>query len=510
MATQSTWKDVFVPQFAPLGESIEVDVLVVGGGITGVTAAWLLKQAGKTVALVERDRCGQANTGNSTAHLTSMTDLRLHQLVDTFGPDHALAIWDAGSAAIEQIHSIIQEEVISCEFARTPGYLVSNLITETDESAEFRKDVAVAKQLGIEAEFVANLPVFNRPGIRFPNQAKFHPLMYLAELVAKIPGNGSYVFEQTETVEFAERDAGRPVKVTANGHTITCDGVFVATDVPLNGLNNPIFATMLQTKITPYTSYAIGAKLPKIAAPQALFWDTGVPYYYLRIDQREQGSYAIFGGLDHKTGQASNTAQLFDELEKILIRFLPSAQVDRRWSGQVTESHDGLPLIGPTTKHQFVATGFSGNGISFGTLAAMMYCDLIQNKKNPWSELFDPQRTQIRGGLFNYISENIEYPYYMVKDRLVTSEGTSLQDLKCNEGKILKLKGKKVAAFRAADGEVTQLSAVCPHLGCIVHWNEAETSWDCPCHGSRFDTSGKVLAGPAETPLKCLDVKVIS
>lgn len=143
-------------------------------------------------------------------------------------------------------------------------------------------------------------------------------------------------------------------------------------------------------------------------------------------------------------------------------------------------------------------------------MAAMMYCDSIRHKINPWSELFDPHRTQIRGGLFNYISENIEYPYFMVKDRLVASEETSLQDVKCNEGKVLKLDGKKVAAYRSVDGEVTQLSAICSHLGCIVHWNEAETSWDCPCHGSRFDTSGKVLAGPAETPLKSLDVKVIS
>ncbi len=510
MATQSSWKDVIVPQFAPLRESIEVDVLVVGGGITGITAAWLLKKAGKTVALIERDRCVQANTGNSTAHLTCVTDLRLHQLVDNFGPEATLAIWDAGLAAIEKISEVIQQENIACEFARTPSFLHASLNGDTNETAELKKDLKIANELGIDAEFVASVPIFKRSGIRFPNQAKFHPLMYLAQLVAKIPSAGSHVFENTEAVKFEESSDGRPVKVTASMHTISCDSVFIATDVPLVGLNNPVNAVLLQTKITSYTSYAIGAKVPANVAGDALFWDTGAPYFYLRIDRRQLEHYLIFGGLDHKTGQESNTDHLFDELENMLHRFLPSAAVDRRWSGQVTESHDGLPLIGPTTKHQFVATGFSGNGITFGTLAAMMYCDLLQNKKNPWSELFDPQRTQIRGGVFNYITENMEYPYFMIKDRLKASEGTSLQDLKCNEGKILKLDGKKIAAYRAADGEVIQLSAVCPHLGCIVHWNEAETSWDCPCHGSRFDTSGKVLAGPAETPLKSLDVKVIS
>ncbi|MDP1562993.1 MAG: FAD-dependent oxidoreductase [Pirellulaceae bacterium] len=502
MATRSYWKKIQIPRYAPLNHSIHVDVLVVGGGMTGVTAAWLLKKSGKKVALIERDQCGQANTGNSTAHLTCVTDLRLHQLMKRFGPDHTRAIWDAGLAAIDQIHSIIEVEKISCEFTRIPGYLHAALYGNQDETEDLKIDVAIAADLGIDAKYIPLVPVFNRPGICFPNQAKFHPLKYLAELVSRIPGGGCHVFDQTEAVEFANGNDGNPVRVTANGHTITCDVVFMATDVPLAGISNMVSAALLQTKLTSYTSYAIGAKLPVKVAPEASFWDTSGPYYYLRIDRNERDHYVVFGGLDHKTGQESDTGKFFDELEATLRRFLPELQVDHRWSGQVTESHDGLPLIGATVERQFIGTGFSGNGITFGTLAAMMVCDSVQDRKNPWHELFDPNRTQIRGGIYNYLTENLEYPYYMIKDCLRASEGTTLQDLKRDEGKILKLDGEKVAAYCDADGQVTQLSAVCTHLGCIVHWNEAETSWDCPCHGSRFDVTGKVLAGPAETPLQ--------
>ncbi len=502
MATLSHWKQVRLPRFAPLGEPLQVDVLVIGGGMTGITAAYLLKKSGKKVALIERDQCAQANTGNTTAHLTCVTDLRLQQLVKLFGEDHSRAIWDAGLAAISQIQEIVEAEKISCEFMRIPGYFHAALASDEDETDDLRDDVAIAAELGIDAEYLTSVPIFKRPGICFPNQAKFHPLMYLAELITRIPGGGCQVFEQTEAVEFEGGSDGNPVQVTANGHPITCDAVFIATDVPLTGMSNAASAALLQTKLTPYTSYVIGAKLPGNVAPEASFWDTSEPYYYLRVDRRDRDQYVIFGGLDHKTGQESNTGRFFDELEATLRRFLPELTVDHRWTGQVTESHDGLPLIGGTAERQFIATGFSGNGITFGTLAAMMVCDSIQDIKNPWRELFDPNRTQIRGGIYNYITENLEYPYYMIKDRLLASEGTTLQDLKRNEGKILKLDGKKIAAYRDADGQVTQLSAVCSHLGCIVHWNEAETTWDCPCHGSRFDTKGKVLAGPAETPLK--------
>lgn len=493
-----------MPRFLPLSESLKVDVLIVGGGNTGIVAAYLLKQAGRKVALIERDRCANVNTGNTTAHLTCVTDLGIQQLVNTFGRDHAQAIWDAGLAAIDQIQDIIAGENIACEFTRIPGYIHASINDGKAEADDLKRDAELAQELGFPADFVSEVPVFGREGIRFANQAKFHPLMYLAELVTRIPGNGSHVFELTEAGEF-DGSSGDHILVTANEQVITCAQVVIATDVPLMGLSNVASAALLQTKLAPYTSYVIGAKLPPHTAPEATFWDTSEPYYYLRVDHRANEDYAIFGGLDHKTGQAVQTRSFFADLEQTLHRFLPTAVVDRHWSGQVIESHDGLPLIGETAERQYIASGFSGNGFTFGTLAAMMIRDAIVGRKNPWRDLFAPGRLQTRGGIWNYLTENLDYPYYMIKDRLMASEGDSLQNLKPGQGKILKLDGQRVAAYRNDDGQAIKVSVVCTHLGCHVAWNEAETSWDCPCHGSRFDVTGKVIAGPAETPLKRIE-----
>src|SRR5436190_9924776 len=422
MATRSHWKDVRLPQFLPLHQALKVDVLVVGGGMTGITTAYLLKQAGKKVALIERDRCAQVDTGNTTAHLTCVTDLRIQQLVKTFGRDHAQAVWDAGLAAIQQIEQIVETQRIDCQFVRIPGYLHASLKDLHEGTNALKQDAELASELGFTAAYMPEVPLMKRPGICFANQAKFHPLRYLAGLVARIPGDGCHVFENTEAKEF-EGGGDDLVQVKANGHMITCEAVVIATDVPLTGISNIASASLLQTKLSPYTSYVIGATLPKERVAEASFWDTSEPYYYLRIDAQEKQPYVIFGGLDHKTGQATETESFFEELETMLHRFLPNAKVDRRWSGQVIESHDGLPLIGKTAKRQFVATGYSGNGITFGTLAAMMICDAIRQHKNPWRELFDPNRSQLRGGVWNYVTENLEYPYYMVKDRVTASEG---------------------------------------------------------------------------------------
>ena len=494
-----------MPRFAALGKALTVDTLVVGGGLTGITTAYLLKKAGRKVALIERHRLAQVDTGNTTAHLTCVTDTRLSELVKHFGRDHAQAAWDAGNAAIDQIEEIVRTEKIACEFQRVPGFLHAAIDGNTDDARALKRDAALAHEMGFRAEFVSRVPLVERPGVRFANQAKFHPLMYLAKLVARVNGGGSHVFERTEAKEFEDGGRGNPIRVTANGRTITCGSVVIATHVPLTGLTGLPAAMAFQTKLALYTSYAVGAMLPRDAAPEACFWDTGDPYFYLRIDSRRGGQYAVFGGLDHKTGQERASPSIFDQLERTLCRVLPAARVDRRWSGQVIDTHDGLPYIGETAPNQFAATGYCGNGMTFGTLAGMMIRDAIVGRKNPWAELFSPNRKKIRGGAWNYIKENADYPYYMIKDRLTASEGGSLRSLKRGQGKILTIDGKRVAAYRNEAGKATLLSPVCTHLGCIVHWNEAETGWDCPCHGSRFSCTGKVIAGPAESPLKPIE-----
>jgi Rieske Fe-S protein len=333
--------------------------------------------------------------------------------------------------------------------------------------------------------------------VRFANQAKFHPRKYLRSLVSKIPGSGSHVFEKSAANEFDAKK--RRVKV--NRKWISFDRVVMATNNPLVGLASIVGATLLQTKLSLYTSYALGARVPSKTIPEALFWDTREPYDYLRTDRRRGFDYIIYGGEDHKTGQKKKTQQAYVRLWRRLNKIIPEAQADHRWSGQIISTPDGLPYIGENAERQFVATGYCGNGITFGTVAAMMARDWTAGRKNPWTKLFAVDRKKIKGAAWNYLRENKDYPYYMIKDRLARPEADSVRELRQGNGMIIGRRGKKVAAFRDRNGNIHRLSPVCTHLGCLVRWNPSESTWDCPCHGSRFKPTGEVIAGPAEEPL---------
>ena len=499
MKTTPVWQtDIEAPHFPVLATDLHVDVLVVGGGITGVTAAFLLKRAGRTVALIERGEIGGGETGHTTAHVTYATDARLSELVKTFGRDHAQAAWDAGHFAMEEIARIVATEGLDCELRRVPGYLVAAADADIREQAKaLESEAALAAEFGFDAAYVDSAPLGPRPAIRFANQLKFHPLKYLLALVQRIPGDGSHVFEKTEAAEFGEESG----QVMANGHRVRFDYAILATHVPLQGRNNALSAALLQTKLAAYSTYALGARLAGDRIPEALFWDTANPYLYLRVDRRTDGDYVILGGGDHKTGQEENTGTPFVNLERTLRGIWPDAEIDHHWSGQVLQSVDGLPYIGETVERQFVATGFGGNGITFGTLSATMARDRVLGLRNPWEDLFSVDRKKL-SAVWNYLTENKDYPYYLVKTQLAATAGDALGVVGCGEGKILRLDGRKVAVYRDEHGAVTTLCPVCPHLGCIVAWNGAEKTWDCPCHGSRFTAKGEVIGGPAEKPLK--------
>ena len=502
MELTPTWLEAMRrPQYPSLSRDLIVDVVVIGGGITGVTAAYLLKKAGRRVALIERDRCGGVDTSYTTAHLTCVTDTRLHRLVRTFGENHAKAAWDAGCAAIDQIAANIQTEEIECEFKWVPGFLFAAMDGREPDSRALRRDAALACRFGFPAEYMEAVPHFGVAGVKFSNQAKFHPLRYLNHLARLIPGGGSHVFEKTEATGFAEK----PLTVMANQHSIHCRHLILATHTPLAGKGGLISATLLMTKLYLYSSYVLGASMPRGVLPEALFWDTASPYHYVRVDRRRSSDYLIFGGEDHKTGQAEHTKNVYGRLERQLHKWFPEAVVQNRWSGQVIETNDGLPFIGETAENQFAATGFSGNGMTYGTLGGMMAVDACLGRRNPWAELFSPQRKKLRGGTWHYLKENADYPYYLVRNWIAGTESKNLLDLKPGGGKILNHDGRKVAAYRDELGRVTLCSPVCTHLGCIVAWNEAEQTWDCPCHGSRFRPTGEVLSGPAEKNLERLN-----
>jgi glycine/D-amino acid oxidase-like deaminating enzyme/nitrite reductase/ring-hydroxylating ferredoxin subunit len=499
LGTGSYWEDsASVSRYPRLDRDLTVDVVVIGAGITGLTAAYLLKKSGCTVAVIDRARAGGVDSTLTTAHVTCVTDEDLSALVRHFGRDHAWAAWDAGLAAIEQIDRIVRQEDIECEWTWVDGY--KHACDATRDADALRREAALADELGFEARYLDAVPYFGVPGVEYGGQAKFHPRKYLAALATLVDGGGSHVFEHTESEEVTED----PLAVGANSHTISCGYVVIATHTPLMGKTNVATALGLQTKLYLYTSYAIGGRLPKGTVPEACFWDTADPYHYLRVDSHRGFDYAIYGGRDHKTGQQQDTAACFDALEQEARAVLPQLEIQHRWSGQVVETNDGLPFIGETSARQFAATGYAGNGMTFGTLAGMMAHDCVLGRRNPWRDLFDPGRAKVLGGTWDYIKENIDYPYYLIRDRFAGPEGRTLRAVRRGEGKVVEVNGQRVAAYRDDKGRVTRLSPVCTHLGCEVRWNGAEQTWDCPCHGSRFKPGGAVLSGPAETPLERL------
>ncbi len=487
-----------LPSFPRLQRDLETDVVIVGAGITGLTAAYLLTQSGRSVVVLERDEAVERDTAHTSAHVTMVTDRRLTELANAFGRDHAQAAWDAGLAAIAQIDSIVRDEEIDCNFAWVPGYLhhPTDGARESDVQA-LRDEASLATELGFDAVFLDDVPFIGGPGVRFDDQARIHPRRYLAGVAKAILAAGGEVYRRSAAEEFCDE----PRSVKANGHTIKCREIVLATHTPLVGTRGIVGATLFQTKLALYSTYVVAGRVRKGQVPDGLFWDTGDPYHYLRIEPHGNDDVVIFGGEDHKTGQADDTNACYERLEGTLKKIVPDIEFTDRWSGQVIETPDGLPYIGDTAPHQFAATGFSGNGITFGTLSAMMAADRILARSNPWQDLFDTGRTKIRGGAWDYVRENTDYPYYLVRDRFAGAETRSVRSIRRGEGKLVDRKGEKVAAFRGRDGSVTMVSATCTHMGCLVDWNEAEHTWDCPCHGSRFMPDGAVIGGPAESPL---------
>lgn len=496
----SPWLTIPTRTFQPPARDVSVDVAVVGAGITGVTAAALLKQRGYSVAVLDRDRVGGGDTGHTTAHVTAVPDRTLHDLVSTLGVDRAGAVWDAGRAAIDRIERLTGWCRNRCGFVRVPGVLhVRPGDPAADDATEaLRQSLDACATLGIDAEWDDAVAPFGTPGLRFPGQARVRPHLYVRALADQIHGQRCVVYERAPV----EAITGPPIALTVGRHTIFAERVVIATHDPLQGLASTLRAALTQSRIALYTSYAVRGRIERGRLPDALFWDLASPYRYLRLDPQRTCDAVILGGADHKTGQVDDPSACYGELADALRALVPGVTIDARWSGQVMESTDGLPFIGESAPGQFSATGYGGNGLTFGTLAGMMAADWVAGIASPWAGLFAWSRSGLgAGGLRSFVAENVDYPYYRVRDAVAGAPALSRREIGAGEGRVVERDGQKVAIYRRPNGVLVERSAICPHMGCTVRWNDADQTWDCPCHGSRFTPDGAVIGGPAERPL---------
>jgi len=503
-ATTSVWMDsAEMPDLPPVTQDMRSYVCVIGAGIAGMTTAYLLARAGRAVIVIDDGPIGGGETGRSTAHITVALDDRYYEIEKLHGHDGSRLAAESHSAAIARIESIASLEDIDCDFERLDGYLFPG---GDSRKEHLQKELEAAHRAGLyDIKLIERAPIDfwdTGPALRFPRQAQFHPLKYLNGLARAIMRDGGQIFSGSHAEKIVD---GEPCKVTtSSGHTIVADHVVVATNTPVNDW------VILHTKQAAYRTFVIGARVPCGSVPKGLYWDMADPYHYIRLQEVDSrldpaglDEILIVGGEDHKTGQADDADDRFRRLEDWTRERFPMVKsIDFRWSGQVMEPMDHMAFIGKnpgTDEHIYIATGDSGNGITHGTIAGMLLSDLILGKKNPWKTLYDPSRKTLRaaGG---FLKENLNVTV-QYSDWATPGDVGSYDDIAPGTGALVRRGAKKIAAYRDDQGNIHKRSAICTHLYCIVDWNSAERTWDCPCHGSRFDAYGAVVNGPAITPL---------
>jgi len=503
-SSTSVWMaGVPMPNYPRLESNTTAEVCVVGAGIAGMMTAYLLALEGKSVVVLDRMTVGAGETGRTTAHLSNALDRRYYELRRLHGEQGARLAAQSHTAAIDRLESISLHENIDCDFQRLDGFLFQPEGKSTDELDRELSAARDAGLVGVQMMPRAPLPEFDTgPCLRFPQQGQFHPLKFLAGLAHAFQRLGGRLYGDTEVTEV---QGGREAYVaTRHGPRVAANAIVVATNVPFND------RLVIHTKQGAYRTYVIGLRAPRGSVHRALYWDTLDPYHYIRLQDLPadaDSELLIVGGEDHKTGQQCAGESPYQKLETWTRRRFPQAgAVVFHWSGQVLEPVDGLGYIGRNPGDEdnvYIATGDTGMGMTHGTIAGILLTDLICGRQNPWSELYDPSR-KWTSSLRDFASENLNVARQYL-GWLTGGEVSSVHEVPAGSGAILREGMSKVCVYRDEQGAVHRHSAMCPHLGCVVAWNDAEKSWDCPCHGSRFDPLGRVIHGPAASDLAPVD-----
>lgn len=492
----SVWMDIRDDMLRPpLAENAEADVCIVGAGIAGMSAAYELSKVGKRVIVLDDGPIAGGETCRTTAHLSNAFDDRFTELERLFGEEWSRLTAESHTAAIDRMETIAAEERIDCQFRRVPGYLFAGAGTSR---AHLEEECAAAKRAGLDATLLDETPLPSPAGVpcvRFADQGQFHPTLYLEGLARAIERTGGRIHCGSHVQDVT--GGADAFVTTADDRVVRARHIVVATNSPVNDRFS------MHTKQAPYRTYVVALEIPKDSVRPALFWDDEDPYHYVRILEEDDRDLLIVGGEDHKTGQADDAQDRYARLETWARgRFPMAMSIAERWSGQVYEPVDYLGFIGRNPggdDNVFIVTGDSGNGMTHGAIAGMLIRDLILGTKNPWEELYDPSRKTPKAAM-EFLKENANVMREYCE--LVTGgDVASADEVAPDSGAVIRKGVKKIALYRDPAGALHAYSAVCPHLGCIVRWNSEEKTWDCPCHGSRFQKTGAVVNGPAPSGL---------
>ncbi|WP_294298569.1 FAD-dependent oxidoreductase [uncultured Chryseobacterium sp.] len=497
-ARKSIWQEEIKRFSSEAGLHQLFDAAIVGGGITGVSTALKLQQSGKKCILLEAANIGFGTTGGTTAHLNDFFDTTFTEAINDFGKENARLLADVGQEAIGIIETNIKNYSIHCDFERKTAFLFA---LDEKQEKQLKDIVDGATEVGHDMRYVDEIPfpIPFKKAVSIPDQAQFHPIRYIKALCEAFINAGGIVLEDCLCEDYDEQDDAVVLK-TSKGE-IKAANVVYATHIP-PGLS------ILHTTNAPYRSYAMAFSLKDENYPKDLGYDLIDPYHYYRVQEINGETLLIAGGEDHKTGHEEDTGECFSRLENYVRRYFDVETAYYSWSSQYYEPTDGFPYIGKLPGSQgkvYTATGFRGNGMIFGTISSQIISDLIINGSSKYENIFNPSRIKPIAGFTSFVEKNAVVAYDFIKDKLFREKITSLHEIGDGEAKVVKYENDSYALYKEPTGKVHLVKSTCPHAKCEVRWNSAELSWDCPCHGSRFNVNGKILTGPSVTALQRVD-----